>query len=449
MIIDNMLSPVADSDAIVSDMLGELKGIFRYFTANLTLVRLFMPFFQIAMKRQVTFQSDYVNNAVEYQTFWEPGTFADNACDGVSWGPSYVPEAMHFCHHHRLFGRDCDTPECQAEEQRWAALQPAILSAYRTGDSFSHLVLERMLVIMGVSSWKNLQPIARRFFTGDFRQRPYFRYSQMSMLYVLYQVAVQTGNLNAELLETYSREAREWTLACRGLFPGRRSDRANTTGLYKRNVMSWYAAVYCAYSGDGNALSGDIQPVPVFCELIDQAIRENDRELLWHLVENISELITDMGHIHTALGLVLYILRRFPAQQDIDRIESSTSDGRQRGGIYQYDLVRLIGNVFSTAKNYFPAEVDLFIQKEVVGLTFPGARTYREDILNYHPSGETLSDLMTHKFGNFLMHSLLSVEAVENFAVEAIAAAADARDSFSWYERAIRILVRHLFGKKL
>ena len=438
MIIDNQLNPDAGErgKAIVADMLDEIKSIFRYFTANLNLVRLFMPFFQIAMRRQVTFQSDYVNNAMEYQTFWEPATFVGNDYRGVSWNQRYVAQAMSFCHHHTRYGRQCDSADCLAEERRWQELQPALLSAYKTGDSFSHFVLERMQVIMGTSRWENLRPIVEQFFTDEFRRAPWFDYCQMSMLYVLYQVATQTGELNQQLLDVYSAEARDWTLRCRGLFRGRRSDKANATGLYKRNVMSWYAAVCHAYG----------QGVPVFYELIDRAIAADDRELLIHLVENISELITDMGHIDTALALVKYILEKYDTQQKLDRLDQVPLE---RGGVYQYDLVRLIGNVFSTAKNYFPAEVDAFIQKEVVGLSFPGARTYREDILNYHPSGENLQDLLTHKFGNFLMYSLLNVEAIDDFAVEAIAASADASDSFAWFEKGVKVMVKHLFNKKI
>ena len=446
MIIDNTLpdSNRQPADGIVGDMLDEIRGIFRYLTANLKLLRVFMPVLQIAMRRQVTFQANYVNNAMEYQTFWEPGTFSDNAFEGVQWNQQSLPQLMSFCHHHTRFGRGNDSPECRTEEQRWAQMRPAILSAYKTGDSFSCLVLERMQVIMGVSNWENLRPIVERFFTDEFRQTPWFDYCQMSMLYVIYQVAVQTKELNEQLLGYYSREAEDWTLRCRGLFRGRHSDKANATGKYKRNVMSWYAAVCCAYAADGQPLLGDECPVPVFYRLIDKAIAENDKELLYHLVENILELITDMGYIKTALQLVRYILQQFDTQEKIDRIDQVSVD---RQGLYQDDLVKLMGNVFSTAKNYFPAEIDSFIQKEVMELEFPGAKTYREDILNYHPSGENLQDVLTHKFGNFLMYTLLNVSQIDDFCQEAIGKSASASNSFAWYEQAVKVVVKHLFEK--
>lgn len=446
MIIDHSLSEEESSRQIVSHMLDEMRSIFKYLTGNLYFIRLFMPIFQIAMKRQITFQSNYVNNAIEYQTFWDASTFRDNDYLGASWQNADVNEMMSFSHHYQRFGHLNDSPECLAEEQRFATLHHKILSAYKTGDSFSLFVIERMMVIMGTSRWENIAPIVDTFFTDEFRQTPWFDYCQMSMLYVLYQVAYNTPEQNDRLLEVYANEAVDWTCRNRGLFRGRRSDRANTMGRYKRNLMCWYAVVYCSHAGDGVALPGDERPVPRFYELIDQAIDSNDKELLFHLIENISELITDIGYVQTALHLLKHILVRYDTQEKVDALDAVHLD---RDGIYQYDLIRLVGNIFSTAKNYNPQAIDLFIQREIVGLSFPGVNTYREEILNYHPSGENLSDLLTHRFGNFLMWGLLNVGAADDFAVEAIAASTKAKDSFAWYEQGVKIFVKHFFGVKI
>lgn len=446
MIIDHSHSEDPLSKQIVSDMLNELRSIFRYLTGNFYFVRLFMPILQIAMKRQITFQSDYVNNAMEYQTFWDDATFRGNDFRQVSWQRSDANELMTFAHHYQRFSHLNNSAECLAEERRFATFQEKVLSAYKTGDSFSLFVLERMLVILGTSKWQNIAWIVDTFFTPEFRQAPWFDYCQMSMLYVLYQVAYNTPEQNDVLLRIYGDEAVDWTCRNRGLFRGRRSDRANAQGLYKRNVMCWYAVVYCSHSGDGLPLPGDERPVPRFYELIDIAIDTNDKELLFHLIENISELITDIGYVQTALHLLKHILLRYDTQEKVDALNAVHLD---REGIYQYDLVRLVGNIFSTAKNYSPQAIDLFIQREIVGLSFPGVNTYREEILNYHPSGENLSDLLTHRFGNFLMWGLLNVEAVDDFAAEVIAASTKAKDSYAWYEQAVRIFIKHFFGVKL
>ena len=202
----------------------------------------------------------------------------------------------------------------------------------------------------------------------------------------------------------------------------------------------------CPVMIDQYLVPGDDRPVPRFYELIDQAIDTNDKELLFHLIENISELITDIGYVQTALHLLKHILLRYDTQEKVDALNAVHLD---RDGIYQYDLVRLVGNIFSTAKNYAPETIDLFIQREIVGLSFPGVNTYREEILNYHPSGENLSDLLTHRFGNFLMWGLLNVGAADDFSVEAIAASSKAKDSFAWYEQGVKIFVKHFFGVKI
>ena len=121
----------------------------------------------------------------------------------------------------------------------------------------------------------------------------------------------------------------------------------------------------------------------------------------------------------------------------------------EREGMYQTTLIQLIGNVLSTAKNYFPTEIDSFIKRDIVGLPFPGVPKYKEDILDYTPSGETLSDLFTHKFGNFLMWSLINEEAVKNFASQSIKESITSANCFEWYDKVVRILFREMFGVKL
>lgn len=446
MIIDHLRNNDENSPQIVSEMIDELKDAFRYLTGNLVFLRLFMPIFQIAMKKQITFQSDYVNNAIEYQTSWVQDTFKGNEYQGVSWKHADVNELMSFAYHYHHFGYLNDSKECQSEENRFKDIHRKILSAYKTGDSFSLFVLERVLVIMGISRWQNISPIVDAFFSDEFRNNEWFDYCQMSMLYVLYQVARNTQEYNNSLLKIYAAEAADWTGRNKGLFRGRKSNRANPVGMYKRNVMCWYAVVYSSRSGDGIAINGDERPVPHFYELIDKAIDTNDKELLIHLIENISELITDMGYLKTALQLLKHILLRYNTQEGIDKLDAVKLC---RGGVYQYNLVRLVGNVLSTAKNYYAKEIDVFIQKEIVGLSFPGISTYREEILNYHPSGEKLSDLLTHKFGNFLMWGLLNVKAIDDFAIEAIQASTQTKDSLAWYKQGVKIFIKHFFDTEL
>jgi hypothetical protein len=252
--------------------------------------------------------------------------------------------------------------------------------------------------------------------------------------------------MNRELIDMYAREAEDWTLRTRGLFRARNSHKANTLGLYKRNVMNWYAVVYCTHSGDGMPLDGDERCVPLFYAMLDRAIEQNDKLLLFHLIENISELITDFGYIRTALDLLLHIIKAYDTGRKVENLDSVAVD---RDGIYAMTLVSLIGNVLSTAKNYFAEDVDSFLKRDLVGLSFPGVSKYREQILSYNPSGESLSDLFTHKFGNFVMWSLLHEPAVGRFSIEAIQSVKGTKNCFEWFDKVIRILMKHMFNKKV
>ena len=438
MIIDTLLSKQENSRDRAAQLLGYISSIFNHMTGNLTLVRLVLPFFQFVMRKQLTFQSAYVNNIIEYQGFWDDTIVPKDASED-KWSRQAMCRLLPLL----LFNNSEKSTRDELTE-KFKSLHPAINEAYTTGDSMSYFVLERIMVIMGVADWQNVRQIVNTVF-GDLRQTDWFDYTQMSMLYSLYQISVYSS-LNHELIDIYAREAEDWTLRTRGLFRARNSHKANVIGLYKRNVMNWYAVVYCTHSGDGLPLEGDERCVPVFYNMIDKAIAENDKELLFHLIENISELITDFGYIRTALDLLLHILKSYDTSRKVEAVDNVKVD---RDGIYTLTLVSAIGNTLSTAKNYFSEDVDSFIKKDIVGLSFPGISRYREQILSYNPSGESLSDLFTHKFGNFLMWSLLHEPAVEEFSIEAMSSAYESKDCFEWFDKVIRILIKVMFNAKV
>lgn len=425
-------------------LVKEVEGIIRYFTLNFVLVKAFMPFLQIIMRKQITFQSVYVNNAMEYQNFWDDSVVAQEAPEG--WARNCINEAVSFLPHYQRSLHGMTPVECADEEARFARFVPKILSAYHTGDSFSYFFIERLLVVMGSRRWENISPIFDHAFSSSYRDDEWFDYTQMSLLYVLYQVSVYSHDDNNRLLAIYERECYDWTCRCRGRFKARSSAKANPLGLYKRNVVNWYCVAYCAHGADGAPRTGDERCAPLVYRMIDEAIAAGDKELLFHLIENILELITDFGYIKTALDMVKYILIRFDTPQKVQRIDAVQVD---REGIYQEGLTQVIGELFSTAKNYFPEEINSFIKKDIVGLSFPGVASYREEILNYNPSGETLSDLLTHKFGNFLMWAILHEKSVDDFACEAMAAAARVNSCVKWYDNSVHLLFQHMFNIKV
>lgn len=443
-VIDGLIGKKRD-EYTVRKMLGEIERTVRYLTWDFRLIRAFMPFLQPVMRKQITFQSSYVNNAIEYQSFWDDNVIAPGHQEG-KWTRECLKDMMKFVFHHAKYHDDRESAECIREEEEFRTYRSNIISAYSTGDSFSYFALERLLIIMGTTRWENIRQCVTDFFSTGAKESEWTDYSRMSMLYVLFQTELYSSGENRELLDIFTRECEAWTRECRGRFRARNSRKANPTGYYKRNVMTWYAAGYCCRPGDGCARAGDSRCVPLFYSMLDSAAEENDKELLFHLIDNISELITDFGYIRTALNLIRHIMTIYGSAEKVRATDEMAVD---RDGIYGYDLIKLIGNVLGTAKNYFPAEIDSFLKKEITDLSFPGIPAYREEILNYNPSGETLSDLFTHKFGKFLTWALLYEKSVDNFAYECMCASTDAPDCFAWFNQVVRTLMRQMFKVKV
>ena len=438
LIIDTLLQGKEEDRERVGVLLGQIKSIFSHFTGNFKLIRALMPLLQFIMRKQLTFQSAYVNNIIEYQGFWD-NSIVPAASQPEKWSRKTMCALLPMLLYH-----SSDRQRQDELEQQFKKLYAGIIDAYKSGDSMSYFVLERVMVIMGKAGCENVKEIVYKVF-DECRRSEWRDYTQMSMLYSLYQISVYS-HLNRELIEIYAREAEDWTLRTVGLFKARNSHKANTLGLYKRNVMNWYAVVYCTHSSDGMPLEDDERCVPLFYNMIDKAIAENDRMLLFHLIENISELISDFGYIHTSLNLLLHIMKAYDTEEKVAQLDAVQVD---RDGIYTQTLVSAVGNTLSTAKNYFAEEVDSFIKRDIVGLPFPGVPKYREQILSYNPSGESLSDVFTHKFGNFLMWALINEPAVDKFAIESMMSAEQAKDCFDWFNRVIKILFKDMFNAKV
>ena len=431
LIIDALISGQGQDRGRVGAMLNETTNVFKHITANFSLIKVLMPFFQMVLRKQLTFQSDYVNNVIEYQTFWDDAIVPRHTTD-CSWSREDLKEGMKFIFQYsRYFAADAPRPAEEAPD--FKPFRSKVISAYKTGDSFTYFLLERILIIMGICSWEDIYPIMKAFREGEIKDTEWFDYSQMSLIYILYQLGLKMDTYPEYAWEMLSDWCEEWTLKCKGYFKGRNSHKANPRQLYKRNVMTWYAMVWACRHGDiqdpeqGNA--------PLFRRLISDAIDSRDTELLVHLIENISELVTDSGYIYTALDLLLAVMSRIDSQKMLDE--------------FNEDIVTLIGKVLGTAKNYFPAEVNAFLKRDLSGLSFPGISKYKDELLSYNPGGERLSDLFTHKFGNFLIWSLIHEEAVDAFAYEAMLLAPDSKDSFEWFDKVVRVLFKHLFKAKL
>ncbi len=435
LIIDSLLSRTEEGRKRVIDLLGQIRDIMYYISGHWLLIKILMPFLQLIMRTQITFQKVYVNNAIEYQCFWDDN-FIQKSVPGKEWDRA----SLHKCLPFLTYNVATDERRKELDEE-FKEFHDTIKSCYTKGDSFSYFVVERMLIVMGTGCWDNVWSLYNEHLFNVCHSSKWRDYSQMSLLYNLFHTGINI-ELKPELIELYAREAEDWTLRCRGEFKAPNSEKANSKGVYKRNVMSWYGALYCTHSGDNKPLEGDSRCVPLFYKLLDRAIDTADKELLFHLMENISELVTDFGFVQTALSLVYYILYRIDNEELLAKIDRVELD---RDGVYSNDTSSLVGNLLSTTKNYYPVAVDTFLKRDIARLKFPNIEQYREDILNYNPSGETLSDLLTHKFGKFVVWSLMYEPEVNSFACRAVEGAVEAKSCFDWYDKTVRLAFKSLF----
>ena len=439
LIIDQVLEGKKDDDRTeMSLIFQDITQVAKHLTGNFALIRLAMPFIQIVMRRQFTFQSDYVNNVIEYQTFWEDDVVPKEGNE-ETWCRADLAAIAPFAY---LCSKQGQPDAPTAEE--FKRFIPKIISAYRTGDSLSYLVLERILIIAGVADYANVQPVVQALRGGSIADSPWFDYSQMSFIYVLYQLGLKMPELPQEVSEMLEEWCIDWTLRCRGWFKGHNSHKANSKQLYKRNVMTWYAMVYCVRHGDERDPSG--QSVPGFRKLINQAIETRDKELLVHLLNNISELVSDSGYIHTSLDLLESVMQQIPSQAVLDEFEHNVNP---RYAETQESIIALIGKILGTAKNYFPQQVNAFLTKDIVKLPFPGIDKYKDEILGYNPGGERLSDLFTHKFGNALIYTLIHEEVVDEVAVNSLKATSGTSDSYKWFEQVVKVTMNKMFNLHL
>lgn len=423
LIIDVLLTGDQSEQQRVPQMLDRLRATVRHLTLNHVLIRIILPALNIVMRRQLTFQSDYVNNAIEYQRFWTA------IPDSGDWCRSDLPEIMqHIYQYSRYYAKSnaSDAPD-------FAKYADKIYAAYRTGDSLSYFVLERLLVINGVCSWQSVEPLLTRFDSefcsgetdgGNIRDTQWWDYSQMSIIYVLYQLGMKMPEMPEQVFDMLGRWCVDWTRRLKGLFVAPNSHIANPRQKYKRNVMTWYAMVYAYRNGDRRRQP--YQSAPLFYELIDEAVANDDGELLAHMLDNISELVSDSGYIHTALDLMSHILSNVSSNALVEVVNSR------------------LATFLSTAKSYAPAEINTFLTNEMPHFQFPGVANYRDEILNYTPCGEKLSDLLTHRFGNFVIYALIHQEPVDDFCYNAAQYVDKTKDFSDWFAIVVRMLLRDL-----
>ncbi|GET34548.1 hypothetical protein PbJCM13498_34110 [Prolixibacter bellariivorans] len=401
------------------------KQILRKYTLNHTLIKLVMPFFKFFLRRQVTVQVAYVNNGLEYQHFWN--TIPANSENG-EWSRDKF----------RRF-----VPYLLSEQSGFDALQEDLVQAVSSGDAFSYFLMERVMIVQGFKDWNLIRSVVLHVVNLP-EDHLFVDYIQMSMLYVLFHILEKSETANEEAFELFSGLTERWTVRCIGLFHAHYNEKANKNLPYKQYTLNWYGAAYCSIYGDGETRPGDDRPMPVFYRLIETSFHTRNKELLYYCIENIAVLVSDFGRYKSALPLFGYILELFGHESTIYEFDQIKLE---REG-YDSDLRSFLCKILGTIKSYYPKEVEFYINNTLVNSSFPNIDKFREELLSYNQSHETIGDLLTHKFGNFVVWALLYDKNISAYFTRVMNIGADVDDYFSWFDGVTRLSFRELFDVK-
>ena len=436
LIIENMLAEQRDAEKVRA-LYGDIVSVFKHLTLNYSLVRIVTPFLTPIMRKQFT-QTMYCNNVIEYQGMWEDNYIPVNSVDNRWNREDIVEVAEYFKNYSYYIGPTA--PKKGEQPLDFSKVLDKVFHAYYSGDALSYFFLERVLVVQYLVQPELVIHLFKKIQNSEIPGSRWWDYTQMSLIYSLYQIGMQSDNMSEDLWKIMSEWCEDWTNRMRGYYEGRLSKKVNSMKLYKRNVMAWYCMVYCKRNG-GDKHDKNAESIPLMRKLIDTAIKNRDKELLMHLLQNINELITDAGYIYTAKDLLYYVMEQIPNVQTIEEFENNVNN---RYPDTQESIVAMIGRILGTAKLKFSQQINEFLKKETVGLSFPGLPQYSETLLSYNPESEKFSDLITHKFGNFVIKSIINEPVIDDVIVDICKPMPKVKSADQWISQAVKVVFKYI-----
>jgi hypothetical protein len=408
------------------NIINTWDAILRKFTLNHTLIKVVLPFLKFFLRRQATVQVEYVNNGIEYQHFWDA---IPQTAKAGQWSIQAFEALVPYLDHNK--------PGLEQHHEE-------LFKGIESGDAFSFFLIERVMVTQGWENWDNIAPVIRRVIQMPDNQ-PLLDYIQMSMLYVLFHVIEKSDEMKEEAFQIFSELCESWSERCRGLLMAHNNHKANKGKPYKQYPLNWYGAAYCKHYGDGGIRPGDEYPLPVFRHLIKKGFEQRDKELLYYCIENMAVLVTDFSRPESALQLFEYLMGLFEYESVIADFDRQTSDRPE----YNYKLRDFLCKMIGTIKSHFPRETEYFIYNKLVNSKFPDIDRFREELINYNQSHESIGDLLTHKFGNFIIWGLLHDKDIMQFFKDGFSIAPQQKDYFGWFDGIVRLSFRNLFNMKV
>ena len=410
---------------LASDILKIWKDVVRKFSLNHTLIKVVMPFFKFLFARQTVVQTEYVNNGIEYRHFWDVIPLKANP---NNWSREAYKMLVSYL---------------DANTKGFKAHQALIISAYLTGDSFSFFLLERIMIVQGLADWNNIADIIQHLLQLPESER-FKPYIEMSLIYSLFQINHKSTEAIPQAEKIFSALVKSWSVKQKGYYYAHYNNIANNGKPYKQYVLYWYASAYCNRYGDGISKPGDDTNVPVFRALIYIAHKNRDKALLYNCLENMAILVSAAGYYKTALQLFEYLIGLFKTESEIVEFDNMIIPG----SVYAKGVRSFICDVLGTVKSYYPKQVDHFIVNKLKASQFPDLDAFREEIFNHALSHEGIGDLLTHKFGNFVIWGIISDANIRQFFIEICDFGYASKNYPEWFDHCIRHVFQELFEVK-
>jgi len=419
-------------DPFVQEIYQTWDKILKKLTFGHLLTRIAQPFIKIVLKRQGKIQTEYVNNGIEYQHFWD-----SDASD-----TPYISENPNDAWNKKAYGELVEYLD--GDKEGFESYHESIYAGMMSGDSFSFFLLERVLISQGVKSWDSIKELVDKVYHST--DNEYIDYIQMSLLYTLFHTMEKSDVIEDDIFNTYESYMLEWTRRCKGYFHAHYDTKANSGNKYKQYTLNWYGAIYCKKYGDGECAVDDDYSVPVFRDVIEEAFYDNDKDLLFYAIENIAVLVSDFGYYKTALELFEFILSLFKTESDIEKFSLENEVSVEH---YDVELRPFLSAVLVTIKNYYPKEVEQFINNELAQTNFPDFEKFREELIRANEVHENFGDLITHKVGNFMVRGIVFDDDIRGFFVSIFNESNRSKNYIEWIDKVIVYILRIIFNVKI
>lgn len=374
-------------------------------------------------------QSDFVNNLAEYQRFWtdipkqHPQKWSRN--DFCSLTPYLNPQ----------------TTDIQNQKVK-------ILKGYESNNAFSYILLERLLIIQGTTNWNNVSGIINEIYNLDNSTD----YSRMSLAYVLFHIIEKSESFNEAAFDLLSNITKDWSQKTKGKFSI--ITHGKDGKKFKQHILNWYIVAYFKwheYSAINWQCSDSIKnSIPVFIELVEEALHTKNKDLLFYILENIGIVATDFGntdlsYIEVAIRLFDYIVRKFETKEEI--INFNTDSEIEN---YNKDLPTFMSKVLCTMDNYYPMEIKGYLETGLYSnLESPLAQDIKDKMKTCKEELEGLGGLLTHRSGNFIVWGCKNSPEIREFFIEILKDSEKVKNINQWAFIIVEKGVEKLIGLKI